>query len=142
MQCRITFIVARVTILNHPDILDLAELLECFPEIILLETLVADDEEARIRRIIVLRTQIRLRIIIPFPVVGHFPNVNASAAASADYLPRQTAANAAISYTAPLSRLSGLLRHRPDDRLTPRCAMILRRRVGGVPLPPPPCPAA
>jgi len=140
VQCRITFIVTRVTILNHPNILDLAELLECFPEIILFETLVADDEETRVRRVVVLRTQIRLRIIISFPVVGHFPNVNASAAASADYLPRQTAANVVISYTAPLSRhsrlsvYSNLLRHRLDDRPTSRCAMMS--------LPPSPCPAA
>lgn len=80
-QRGITFILARVTILNHPDVLDLAELLERLPQVVLLEALVADDEEPRVRRIVVLRTQIRLRIIrVPFPVVGHFPNtMNASA---------------------------------------------------------------
>lgn len=79
--CEITFILPRVTVLNHPDVLDLAELLERFPQVILLEALVADDEEPRVRRIVVLRAQIRLRIIrVPFSVVGHFPNtMNASA---------------------------------------------------------------
>lgn len=72
-----TFIFARVFVFDDPDVLDAAELFERLAEVILLEALVTDDEEPRVRRVIVLRARIKLRVKrVSVSVVGHFATVD------------------------------------------------------------------
>jgi hypothetical protein len=81
MTLNSAFILASVPVLHHPDVLDLAELLEGLPQLLLLEAFVADDEEPGIGRLVVLRARVHpgpvIRGVSFASVVGHFTDSRA-----------------------------------------------------------------